>query len=560
MALSAAWAGSLFICSEVAAGLRLNVAFFQWIELGNVRADFGLLIDPISAGLSLLATSVGLAAQLFRGGAADGRRGLLLGTMLLLTQILLAAPNYPQFIFAFSGLGLCAYWAAAGGGGRLVLTVCLLSSALLAGAAFLLQAHCGRLDFAGLNGPLPAAAPGLLVGLLLVGGALGAAAQIPLHFWLVAVARGPLPVVVLVQAIAVVPAGAVLLLRAEGLLAAMPQLATGVAVVGLVSGLLAALAALLSREASAILAHSTTSQIGLVLVGIGLGAGVQAQEHLVSHGFTKTALLLVVARLQTVEGGGRMPLTFWLGFIAVWGLAGLPPTMGFWSQSSLLVAVYNSGNWWLWAGGCSTVLLTGMYAFRLFLSEFKRTLVGQEGLQAAGEWVAYRAVPMIAMAGGIAVVGAVAPMLHLLGVEAWLSPLQGAGEGWPGTAVAAQYAALLGGGLAAIGGGLAWLLTGGAVVKGGSLTGAAAFVGSGYKGAEGAELIVGRPLVRAAQGLWDLVETLALELGLSRGAGMFLRGVSWGLDRCLRKEIWPWLVAAVLGCILVVQAVLKGAG
>ena len=227
----------------------------------------------------------------------------------------------------------------------------------------------------------------VVVAALLLGGAVGKSAQLPLQTWLPDAMAGPTPVSALIHAATMVTAGVYLIARTHVLFSLAPTVQLTVAIIGAGTLLLAGFSALTQRDIKRVLAYSTISQIGYMFLALGVGAWSAAIFHFMSHAFFKSLLFLaagVVIQAMHEEhdlfnlGGLRrvLPLTFWVFLIGSLALAGLPPTSGFASKGLILTQTWSSSlsNRSLYAAGLLGVFLISIYTFRmLFLAFFGPT-------------------------------------------------------------------------------------------------------------------------------------------------------------------------------------------
>jgi NADH-quinone oxidoreductase subunit L len=218
---------------------------------------------------------------------------------------------------------------------------------------------------------------------LLLGGAVGKSAQLPLHTWLPDAMAGPTPVSALIHAATMVTAGVYLIARTHELFLLAPPAMLAVALVGLVTSLMAAFSALAQHDIKRILAYSTISQIGYMFLALGVGAWAAGIFHLVTHAFFKALLFLAAGAVihclhhehNIFKMGGlrtRLPVVFWSFLLGSAALAALPFTSGFFSKDLILLQAYElpGAGPWLWAGGLLGALLTAVYSFRLVFLVF----------------------------------------------------------------------------------------------------------------------------------------------------------------------------------------------
>jgi len=232
------------------------------------------------------------------------------------------------------------------------------------------EAAAGRL-----GGPILVAG---VAGLFL--GAMGKSAQFPLHVWLPDAMEGPTPVSALIHAATMVAAGVFLVIRIGPLLAATPEIASWVLGIGAITAVLAAGLALIERDIKRVLAYSTVSQLGLMMVAAGVGASKASLVHLVFHGFFKALLFLAAGSLihalatndlfRMGRLAGPMPWTAGCFLAGAAGLAGIFPTSGFFSKEDILAAVWEAGHPIVFSLLVLTTCLTACYIFRAFLLAF----------------------------------------------------------------------------------------------------------------------------------------------------------------------------------------------
>ena len=229
---------------------------------------------------------------------------------------------------------------------------------------------------------------------LLLGGAVGKSAQLPVQTWLPDAMAGPSPVSALIHAATMVTAGVYLIARTHVLFTLAPAVQTAVAVIGAATLLLSGFSALAQTDLKRVLAYSTISQIGYMFLALGVGAWSAAIFHFMTHAFFKALLFLaagiVIVRLDDehnmLKMGGlrlKLPLVFWTFLIGALSLSALPlVTAGFYSKDLILWDVWSSreGSPWLWAAGLAGALLTSLYSFRMvFLTFFGEAKTGVNG-------------------------------------------------------------------------------------------------------------------------------------------------------------------------------------
>jgi NADH-quinone oxidoreductase subunit L len=320
--------------------------------------------------------------------------------------VLVLADNLLLLYLGWEGVGLCSYlligfWykdPANGRAARKAFLVTRIGDTSLAVGLFLLFTTLGTLNIAQIGllaaGAWPVGGEAALVAaLLILGGAVGKSAQLPLQTWLPDAMAGPTPVSALIHAATMVTAGVYLVARMHAVFELAPLAQAAVAAVGAVTLLYAACSALAQRDIKRVLAYSTMSQVGYMFLALGVGAWSAAMLHFMMHAFFKALLFLgagaVILAMHHEHdmfrmGGLRrsMPLVFWTFVIGAASLAGLPlVTAGFYSKDMILAAAWahGDGGRLLWAAGVLGAFITALYAFRMVIVTF----MGSPARQAA---------------------------------------------------------------------------------------------------------------------------------------------------------------------------------
>jgi NADH-quinone oxidoreductase subunit L len=314
----------------------------------------------------------------------------------MLTLVL--AKNYLVMFIGWEGVGLASYlligfWFikdSAAAAGKKAFIVNRIGDFGFLIALFLMIQHFGSLDFTHVFNavqPLPVetTGAGLLtaIGLLLMVGAAGKSAQIPLYIWLPDAMEGPTPVSALIHAATMVTAGVYMVARSHVIFMHAPTALMVVAIIGTLTALFAATIGITQTDIKKVLAYSTVSQLGYMFMACGVGAFSAGVFHLMTHAFFKGLLFLAagsvihgVAGEQDMRkmGGLRyyMPWTFLTMTIATFAIAGFPPLAGFFSKDEILWQAYSSpyGSWVYWAIGVTTAFITSFYMFRLWFLTF----------------------------------------------------------------------------------------------------------------------------------------------------------------------------------------------
>jgi len=372
----------------------VKVVLFTWLAAFDLQAPVSLYLDPLSLVMVLMITFVCGLIHIYSVAYMAGDEGyvrffFLLNLFVFAMLMLVLAENLPLLYLGWEGVGFCSYaligfWyrdennATAG---RKAFIVTRIGDTAFAIAVVWMFRLFSTLSLTEINrmGFLVPAGVVTGIGLLLLIGAMGKSAQMPLMVWLPDAMAGPTPVSALIHAATMVTAGVYLLARMFPLIGASVGATAAIAVTGGVTAFYAATCALAQRDLKRVLAYSTISQIGYMMLGIGAGAITAATFHLLVHAFFKALLFLgagcVIAAMHheqdmfKMEGlAKRIPLTYWPFLAGAVCLAGLPLTGGFFSKDSILAAVWQKGGalfGTLYLLGLLTALLTSVYTFRM---------------------------------------------------------------------------------------------------------------------------------------------------------------------------------------------------
>jgi len=369
---------------------------FTWIASGGLRVDLRFLVDPLSSTMILFVTGVGTLIHLYAVGYMHGdvRFSRFFGYLNLFAAsmlVLVLGSSYLVTFLGWEGVGLCSYllisfWfernSAAVAGKKAFVTNRVGDFGFMI-AMFLIFSKVGTLDYAGKNGVFghlaafggKNSAAVTAVALLLLVGAMGKSAQLPLHIWLPDAMEGPTPVSALIHAATMVTAGVYLMCRSHFFLDLSSHAATTVGWVGAITALYAATVALVNNDIKRVLAYSTISQLGYMFLAVGVGAYSAAIFHMVTHAFFKALLFLGAGSVmhglhdeQDMRFMGRlrrfMPITagtFIVGWLAI---AGIFPFAGFWSKDEILAKAWFHHDYGLWFIGAVAALLTAFYMTR----------------------------------------------------------------------------------------------------------------------------------------------------------------------------------------------------
>jgi NADH-quinone oxidoreductase subunit L len=451
-ALAASLVGGSFLLSPPA-GQAATQTLWSWIDVAGFHPEIAFRLDALSLIMILVVTFVGFLIHLYSAEFMMDEEGysrffaymnLFVGAML----ILLLADNLPLLYLGWEGVGLCSYlligfWYREPENGRAARKACIVTrvgDAAMAVGLFLLFTQLGTLQIQELMQRASAqwqGGSGLAVAAaaLLLGGAVGKSAQLPLQTWLPDAMAGPSPVSALIHAATMVTAGVYLIARMNVLFGLAPSVMLAVAIIGALTLLLAGFSALVQRDIKRVLAYSTISQIGYMFLALGVGAWSAAIFHFMTHAFFKALLFLgagaIIIRLHHEHdmfkmGGLRreMPTTFWTFLIGSASLAAIPlVTAGFYSKDQILWSAWASetGSPWLWAAGLIGALLTSLYTFRMVFLTFyceRHALVRElSPLPVLGIRIR---LPLVVLAV-LSVVGGLVDLPHTLGNLPFLS-------------------------------------------------------------------------------------------------------------------------------------------
>ena len=386
-----------------------SVHLWTWMNIGDFSPSFSFYVDQLTLVMMSVITGVGFLIHLysteFMQHDSDYSRYFAYMNMFVAAMLILVlADNLLLLYLGWEGVGVCSYllvgfWykdPANGAASRKAFVVTRVGDTAMALGLFLLFTELRTLEIqpmleAANNTWVIGDAIPAIAALLLLGGAVGKSAQLPLHTWLPDAMAGPTPVSALIHAATMVTAGVYLIARTHGLFLLAPDVLMLVAVIGLATLLLAAFAALNQTDIKRILAYSTISQIGYMFLALGVGAWSAGIFHLMTHAFFKALLFLAAGAVihclhhqhNIFKMGGlrsKLPIVFWSFLIGSAALAALPFTSGFFSKDQILLSAFELHGTstiigahigpWLWAGGLLGALLTAIYSFRLVFIVF----------------------------------------------------------------------------------------------------------------------------------------------------------------------------------------------
>src|SRR3954454_17057277 len=360
------------LCTVQLAGLderAVSLDLFTFIETGSLDVQAGLLFDPLSAVFVLLITGVGALIHVYSIGYmahdAGRRRFFAYLNLFVAAMLLLVLGNsYVALYVGWEGVGLASYlliafWytrPAAATAAKKAFIMNRVGDVGLALAIFVMFAQLGTTSYAGVFGTVGTLAGGTItaLGLLLLLGACGKSGQFPLQAWLPDAMEGPTPVSALIHAATMVTGGVYLIARMHPLFERAPAAADVGAIIGCLTLLIAASIGLVVTDLKRVIAYSTMSQIGYMIMGASSAAYAAGMFHLMTHAFFKALLFMaagsVIAAMAGIQdldrmGGFRKAMPFTFGCMVIGGLAlsGIPPFSGFFSKDEILSLLFERG-------------------------------------------------------------------------------------------------------------------------------------------------------------------------------------------------------------------------
>ena len=451
---------SLLALHDVATGQSINVTLYTWLTSGNLDIHIGVSIDRLTAVMLILVTTVSTLVHIYTIGYMHGEPGyarffayIALFTFSML--MLVMADNLLQLFVFWEAVGLSSYllighWyerpSACAAATKAFLVNRVGDFGFILGL-FLVWYSFGSLDYAtvfahaqelatkttNLLGPFGGTwdvSVMTMICLLLFTGAVGKSAQVPLHVWLPDAMEGPTPISALIHAATMVTAGVFMVARLSPLYDLSPAALTVVAVIGGITMMLGATIALTQTDIKRVVAYSTMSQLGYMVMACGLGAYGAGMYHLLTHGAFKALLFLgcgsVIIALHHEQdmrhmGGLKdtLPVTYWTFLVGSLALAGFPLTAGFFSKDDLLVSAWSAGplGQVLAICGLITAGVTAFYSFRLvFVTFWGKSRVDAHHAKHIHE-------PSTTMTAPLIVLAVLSIVAGYLGIPAFLEPV-----------------------------------------------------------------------------------------------------------------------------------------
>jgi NADH-quinone oxidoreductase subunit L len=402
--------------------------YFTWIQSGSLNIGCDFAVDRLTAVMLLVVTGIGSLIHIYSIGymAHEGgyyRFFAYMNLFMFFMLVLVLASNYLLLFVGWEGVGLCSYLLigfyftkeSATTAGNKAFIVNRIGDFGFSLAMFLIFATFGSLDFGNVFHQAAGASTTVLttIGLLLLVGACGKSAQLPLYVWLPDAMAGPTPVSALIHAATMVTAGVYMMARSWPLLVHAPAAMDTMAIIGIATAFFAASIGLVQNDIKKVFAYSTVSQLGYMFVGVGCGAFSAGIWHLMTHAFFKALLFLgsgsVIHALSGEQdmrnmGGLRSKIrwTFWTMMCAAVAIAGIPPFSGFFSKDEILLAAYHHAPWMYWLG----VVTAGMTAFYVFRAMFLTFFGSYRGHEHPHEsppvmWIPLAILAILSLVGGL---------------------------------------------------------------------------------------------------------------------------------------------------------------
>ncbi len=426
-----------------------TVDLWRWITIGDFDVHFSLLVDPLSMIMTLVVTGVGLLIHIYAIGYMHGDKDVsrfftYLNLFIASMLILVLSDNYLGLYVGWELVGACSYlligfWYfkdSAADAGKKAFIVNRVGDFGFALGVFLIWTTFGTLQYSGVFEAAGGVSTGVITAItaLLFVGAIGKSAQLPLYVWLPDAMEGPTPVSALIHAATMVTAGVYMIVRSNVLYALAPQTSMVVAAIGGVTALYAATLALVQFDLKRVLAYSTISQLGYMVMAVGVGAYASGIFHLATHAFFKALLFMAAGSVMHAANGvidmrrlgglkNKLPVTYWTFIVGGLALAGFPLTAGFFSKDEILAKTFEA-NIWLYAIGVFTALLTAFYTFRAIFMTFHGESKDAEVAEHLHHETSVMTTPLVILAI-LSVLGGLMGLPSGFGLPNWL-------DGWLG--------------------------------------------------------------------------------------------------------------------------------
>ena len=385
---------------------------FEWFHIHHLAVDFSFQLDQLSIIMMMIITGIGTLIHLYSIGYMENDEGFYkffayLNLFIFFMLLLVLGSNYLVLFVGWEGVGLCSF--------------------LLIGI-FVIAYHFETLEFLSIQKSLEEMSIDnfvlLSITISFFIGSIGKSAQIPLFTWLPDAMAGPTPVSALIHAATMVTAGIYLIVRSHFFYDLTPFVLDFILGIGLVTSLITAFIGVRQNDIKKVLAYSTVSQLGFMVMALGVGAYITAMFHLITHAFFKALLFLGAGSVIHAIGGEqdmrfmgglrkKIPLTYWTFFIGTLAICGVPPLSGMISKDEILVMLY-AKNPMIWIMAMISSGLTTAYMFRLllltFFGEFRGTKEQEKKIHES-HWI--MTLPLIVLSI-LSIVGGIINLPHFI--------------------------------------------------------------------------------------------------------------------------------------------------
>lgn len=422
------------------------VELFSWINADTLKIPFEFLYDPLSAWFLLIITGIGFLIHIYSTGYMHDDPGFsrfftYLNLFVFFMLLLVMGNNYLIMFVGWEGVGLCSYlligfWfknQSYNDAARKAFVMNRIGDLGFLLGIILIFVTYGSISYGDVFTKAGVSGNGVVttIALLLFIGAMGKSAQIPLYTWLPDAMAGPTPVSALIHAATMVTAGIYMIVRSNVFYSISEVASETVAVIGVITALFAATIGLLQNDIKKILAYSTVSQLGLMFLGLGVGAYSSSVFHVTTHAFFKALLFLGAGSVIHAMGGeqdirkmgglkGKIKITYLTMLIGTIAISGIPPFSGFFSKDEILAHTYEHSKL-LWVLGMMTSMLTAFYMFRmLFLTFFGKFRGTHEQEHHLHESPSSMTIPLMVLAA-LSVLGGALGLPEFWHMPNWMS-------------------------------------------------------------------------------------------------------------------------------------------